>query len=134
MHSSADDQFLQEVVGSKTGGFSTTWIGGFDAVQVEYTHRSVISLVYSSISQGSLIKSDLGLEDLIDVVNNNKKGHCSIYWHTIIIIIITWDIFDTETSLLHHRTGYGFGVTAPNLITRTGRKESPIIAVAESHV
>lgn len=74
MHSSADDQFLQEVVGSKTGGFSTTWIGGFDAVQVEYTHRSVISLVYSSISQGSLIKSDLGLEDLIDVVKDKKRS------------------------------------------------------------
>jgi hypothetical protein len=73
VHSSAEYQFLQEVVASKTGGLSTPWIGGFDAVQVEYTHRSVISLVNSSISQGSLIKSDLGLEDLIDVLNNNKK-------------------------------------------------------------
>ena len=45
--------------------------------------------------------------------------------------MITWD---TETTLLHHRTDYGFGVTALNLITRTGRKEIPIIAVAESHV
>ncbi|XP_038821911.1 ladderlectin isoform X1 [Salvelinus namaycush] len=33
LHSSAEYQFLQEVVESKTGGFSTTWIGGFDAVQ-----------------------------------------------------------------------------------------------------
>ncbi|CAB1320992.1 unnamed protein product, partial [Coregonus sp. 'balchen'] len=33
VHSSAEYQFLQEVVGSKIGGSSTTWIGGFDAVQ-----------------------------------------------------------------------------------------------------
>ncbi|CAB1320991.1 unnamed protein product [Coregonus sp. 'balchen'] len=33
VHSSAEDQFLQVVVGCKAGGFSPTWIGGFYAVQ-----------------------------------------------------------------------------------------------------
>uniref|UniRef100_A0A4W5PSE3 C-type lectin domain-containing protein n=1 Tax=Hucho hucho TaxID=62062 RepID=A0A4W5PSE3_9TELE len=84
VHSSAEYQFLQAVVGCKTGGFSITWIGGFDAVQVEYTHRSVISLVYSLISQGSLVKSDLGLEDLIDVLNNKKRSlqYLLAYYYT----------------------------------------------------
>ncbi|CAB1320999.1 unnamed protein product, partial [Coregonus sp. 'balchen'] len=48
VHSSAEYQFLQEVVGSKIGGSSTTWIGGFDAVQVEYTHISVDRLWFWS--------------------------------------------------------------------------------------
>ncbi|KAK6327412.1 hypothetical protein J4Q44_G00030570 [Coregonus suidteri] len=33
VHSSAEYQFLQVVVGCKAGGFSPTWVGGYDAVQ-----------------------------------------------------------------------------------------------------
>lgn len=41
----------------------------------------------------------------------------------------------SEISLLPHRTGYGSGVTAPNLITRAGLKGSRITTmVPESHV
>lgn len=50
------------------------------------------------------------------------------------LIMIIWYFFETETLILPHRTNYGSGVMAPNLITRAGGKESPIIMVAMSTV
>lgn len=121
VHSSADDQFLQAIAGCKTGAFSTTWIGGFDAVQVEW----------------SSTKSDLSLGNL-------KTGfYCRPTLEHFYLCIIYWQQFDclysmvmflwTLRPLLPHRTECGSGVTAPDLTTGTGSRENPIIPVAESH-
>lgn len=121
IHSSEEYHFVQELIILQTEDFTPAWIGGFDAVQVEW----------------SSTKSDLSLGNL-------KTGfYCRPTLEHFYLCIIYWQQFDclysmvmflwTLRPLLPHRTECGSGVTAPDLTTGTGSRENPIIPVAESH-